>query len=64
MLMKRSQEEIENEGRRLAEEGYGWCDLVALMSITEEEARRYVMQAEFRRLGELHRSRKDDRGAL
>lgn len=64
MLAERSQDEIEQEGRRMAEEGYGWCDLVVRMSISEEEAKRFVRQAEFRRMSEIVRSRKDDGGTL
>ena len=60
----RSKDEIEQEGRRLAEQGYGWHDLVVLLSVSEEEARRFVRQAEFRAMSELHRARKEDGGAL
>ena len=58
MLMKN--QEMEQEGRRLAEEGYGWCDLVVLLSISEDEAKRFVRQAEFRRMSEAYRARQPD----
>lgn len=52
--------DVEQEGRRMADEGYGWQDLSVLLSISEEEARRFVRQAEFRRMSEAYRARQPD----
>jgi hypothetical protein len=53
-------EKLESEGRRLADDGLGWCDLVVLLSISEEEAKRFVRQAEFKRMSEAYRARQPD----
>ncbi|OQW71692.1 MAG: hypothetical protein BVN33_14770 [Proteobacteria bacterium ST_bin13] len=57
-------DELECRGRRLADDGYGWCDLVVLLSISEEEARRFVRQAEFRRMSEAYRSKQPSEETL
>lgn len=64
MMEDLTTDQLEHHGRRLADEGYGWCDLVVMLSISEEEAKRFVRQAEFRRMSEAYRARQPDEQPL